>query len=100
VGRNNRKALRRISVVTQASQTSSHHPTGFDFLPLRPRRKSSLTGESAAKVFELRSQKTNSKQHKRGEFFVARSAGSIFGVVGDVGSPSFGYFSWRDKKSD
>ena len=48
----------------------------------------------------LRSQKTNLKQQKRGEFFAARLAGSISGNSGLLGSPSFGYFSWRDKKSD
>jgi hypothetical protein len=35
-----------------------------------------------------------------GEFFAARPAGSVFGNSGMSGSPSFGYFSWRDKKSD
>jgi len=69
---------------------------------LIPRRILSLSGGSAAKVFEHRSQKTNLKQQKRGEFFDARSAGSGFGYPkgGDVGSLSFGYFSWRDKKSN
>jgi hypothetical protein len=41
-------------------------------------------------VFEPRSQKTNSKQQKRGEFFAAHPAGSIFGVSGMSG----GAFLW------
>jgi hypothetical protein len=53
-------------------------------------------------VFEQRSQKTKSKQQKRGEFFDARSAGLGFGYPkgGDVGSHFFGYFLWRDKESN
>jgi hypothetical protein len=70
------------------------------FFPLQPRRKLSLPGGSAAKVFEPRSQKTKSKTARRGEFFAARPVGSVFGNSGMSGSPSFGYFSWRDKKSD
>jgi len=70
------------------------------FLPSQPRRKSSLLGGSAAKVFEPRPQKTKFKTARRGEFFAARPVGSIFGNSGMSGSPSFGYFSWRDKKSD
>jgi len=41
-----------------------------------------------------------SAQQKRGEFFAARSARLSFGVSGMLGSPSLGYFSWRDKKSN
>jgi hypothetical protein len=63
------------------------------------RRKSSLPGGSAAKVFELRSQKTKSKQQKRGEFFDARPADSIFGGFGDVGVAfSLGTFFWQAKQ--
>jgi hypothetical protein len=89
-----------MGVVSQAYKPPSHRRPGFDFLPFQPRRSLSLPGGSAAKVFEFRSQKTKSKQQKRGEFFAARLAGSDFGVSGMSGSPSFGYFSWRDKKSD
>jgi hypothetical protein len=64
------------------------------FFPLQTRRKSSLPGGSAAKVFEPRPQKIKSKIARRGEFFAARLAGSIFGNSGMSGSPSFGYFSW------
>jgi hypothetical protein len=70
------------------------------FFPLQPRRKTSLPGGSAAKVFEPCPQKTKSKTARRGEFFAAHPAGSIFGNSGMSGSPSFGHFSWRDKKSD
>jgi hypothetical protein len=73
------------------------------FLPFQSRREPSLTGGSAAKVFEHRSQKTNLKQQKRGEFFAARPAGSIFGNPkgGDVGCVFFGYFLLsHDKESD
>jgi hypothetical protein len=70
------------------------------FLPLQPRRKLSLPNGSAAKVSESRLQKTKLKTARRGEFFAARPAGSIFGNSGMLGSPSFGYFSWRDKKSN
>jgi len=86
--------------VTQAHKPPSHHSPGFDFIPSQPRRKLSLPGGSAAKVFESRSQKTNLKQQKRGEFFAAHPAGSIFGNSGMLGSPFFGYFLWRDKESD
>jgi len=70
------------------------------FYPSQPRRKLSLPGGSAAKVSEPRSQKINLKQQKRGEFFAAHPAGSVFGNSWMAGSPSFGYFSWRDKKSN
>jgi len=69
------------------------------FLPLQPRRRSSVSGGSAAKVFEPRSQDKLALQ-KRGEFFAAHPMRLIFGNSGMSGSPSFGYFSWRDKKSD
>ncbi|MBU4500058.1 MAG: hypothetical protein KKG40_07595, partial [Gammaproteobacteria bacterium] len=59
-----------------------------------------LLGGSAAKVFEALLTKIKLKQQKRGEFFAAHPAGSVFGNSGMSGSPSFGYFSWRDKKSD
>jgi len=52
------------------------------FLPSQPRRKSSLLGGSAAKVFEPRPQKTKFKTARRGEFFAAHPAGSIFGNSG------------------
>jgi hypothetical protein len=60
----------------------------------------SLPGGSAAKVSEVLLTKIKSKQQKKNEFFDAHPAGSISGVSGMSGSPSFGYFSWRDKKSD
>jgi len=44
--------------------------------------------------------KNQLKTARRGEFFAARPAGSISGNSGMSGSPSFGYFSWRDKKSN
>jgi len=69
------------------------------FFPLQLRRESVLPGGSAAKVFEPRSQNKTTQQ-KRGEFFDARPAGPILGNSWLSGSPSFGYFSWRDKKSD
>ena len=61
------------------------------FLPSQTRRKSSLPGGSAAKVFEPRSQKNKLKTAKWGEFFAARPAGSIFGNPkgGDVGVAFF-----------
>jgi hypothetical protein len=89
-----------MRVSTQAHKRSSHRNTGFDVIPSQPRRKLSLSGGSAAKVFEPRSQKTNLKHQKRGEFFAAHPAGSIFGNSWMSGSPSFGCFSWRDKKSN
>ncbi|MFZ0106755.1 MAG: hypothetical protein WAK92_07830, partial [Thiobacillus sp.] len=80
---------------------SAQYPEpGLDFLPSQPRRKLSLTGGSAAKVFEPRPQKAKLKTSRRGEFFAARPAGSISGNSGLSGSPSFAYFSWRDKKSE
>jgi hypothetical protein len=60
----------------------------------------SLAGGSATKVSEVLLTKIKSKQQKKNEFFDAHPAGSIYGVSGMSGSPSFGYFSWRDKKSD
>jgi hypothetical protein len=60
------------------------------FIPSQPSRKLSLPGGSAAKVFEPRSQKTKLKQQKRGEFFAAHSAGSVFGNSGMSG----GAFLW------
>ncbi|WP_296890098.1 hypothetical protein, partial [Thiobacillus sp.] len=48
------------------------------FIPSQPRRKLSLPGGSAAKVFEPRSQNQSTLQ-KRGEFFDAHPAGSISG---------------------
>jgi hypothetical protein len=71
------------SVITELLQTS----------PCQPRRSLGLPGGSAAKVFELRSQKTKIKTAKRGEFFDARLADSEFGNSGMVGSPFFGYVS-------
>jgi hypothetical protein len=59
----------------------------------------SLLGGSAAKVFELRPQKIKLKQQRRGEFFAAHSAGSIFGVSGMSGVAfSLVTFFWRDKR--
>jgi hypothetical protein len=51
-------------------------------------------------VSEVLLTKIKSKQQKKNEFFDAHPAGSVSGVSGMSGSPSFGYFSWRDKKSD
>jgi hypothetical protein len=68
------------------------------FIPLQTRRKSSLPGGSAAKVFEPRPQKTKSKTARRGEFFAARPAGSIFGVSGMSGAPFLGLLSFGETK--
>jgi hypothetical protein len=51
-------------------------------------------------VFEPCYKKTKIKTARQGEFFAAHPAGSVSGVSGMSGSLSFGYFSWRDKKSD
>jgi hypothetical protein len=69
------------------------------FFPLQTRRRASASGGSAAKVFEARPQK-KSKTTRRGEFFAAYPTRLLFGNSGLLGSPSFGYFSWRDKKSN
>jgi hypothetical protein len=67
-------------------------------IPSQPRRKSSLPGGSAAKVFEPRSQIKSTLQ-KRGEFFAAHPAGSIFGVSGMSGVAfSWVTFFWRSKR--
>jgi hypothetical protein len=85
--------------VTQASKPSSHHCPGFDFLPSQPRRKLSLSGGSAAKVSEPRLQKIKLKQQKRGEFFAAHPAGSVFGNSGMSGVAfSLVTFFWRSKR--
>jgi hypothetical protein len=68
------------------------------FLPLQTRRKSSLPGGSAAKVSEPRPQKTKSKTARRGEFFAARSAGSISGNSGMSGSPFLWSLSFGETK--
>jgi len=68
------------------------------FFPLQPRRKSGLPGGSAAKVFEPRSQKTKSKTARRGEFFAARPAGSVFGNSGMSGLPFLGSLSFGETK--
>jgi hypothetical protein len=95
----------------------SHRQPDFDFLPLtappkiEPAGRISGEGVLALKDSDpLRAKarvesyapltKIKSTQQERGEFFAARPAGSIFGNSGMSGSPSFGYFSWRDKKSD
>jgi len=68
------------------------------FLPCQPCRSLSLSGGSAAKVFESRSQKSKSKQQKRGEFFAARTTGPNFGVSGMLGSPFLGLLSFGEAK--
>jgi len=68
--------------------------------PSQPRRKLSLPDGSAAKVSEAPLTKIKLKQQKRGKFFAAHPAGSVFGNSGMSGSPFFGYFLWRDKESD
>jgi hypothetical protein len=68
------------------------------FIPLQTRRKSSLPGGSAVKVSESRPQKTKSKTARRGEFFAARPAGSIFGVSGMSGAPFLGLLSFGETK--
>ena len=68
------------------------------FSPSQPRRKLSLSGGSAAKVFEPRSQKINSKQQKWGEFFAAHPAGSTFGNSGMRGSPFLWLLSFGEAK--
>jgi hypothetical protein len=70
------------------------------FIPSQPCRKLSLSGGSASKVSEVLLTKIKSKQQKKNEFFDAHPAGSVFGNSGMSGSPSFGYFSWRVKKSN
>jgi hypothetical protein len=68
------------------------------FLPLQTRRKLSLPGGSAAKVFEPRPQKTKLKTARRGEFFAARPVGSIFGNSGMSGAPFLGLLSFGETK--
>jgi hypothetical protein len=68
------------------------------FFPLQTRRKSSAAGGSAAKVFELRSQKTNLKHQKRGEFFAAHPTRLIFGNSGMSGSPFLWLLSFGEAK--
>jgi hypothetical protein len=68
------------------------------FFPLQPRRKPSLPGGSAAKVFEPRPQKTKSKTARRGEFFAARPVGSVFGNSGMSGSPFLWSLSFGETK--
>jgi len=68
------------------------------FHPLQPRRKLSLPGGSAAKVFEPRPQKIKLKTARRGEFFAARPVGSIFGVSGMSGSPFLRLLSFGETK--
>ncbi len=70
------------------------------FSPLSPAEKRACRVDQRQRCLKPRSQKSNLKQQKRGEFFAAHPAGSFFGNSGMSGSPSFGYFSWRDKKSD
>jgi hypothetical protein len=89
-----------MCIATKAHKPSCHHRTGFDFHPLSATPKTEpLAGGSAAKVFEHRSQKTNLKQQKRGEFFDAHPAVSIFGVSGMSGVAfSWVTFFWRSKR--
>ncbi|AAZ98526.1 hypothetical protein Tbd_2573 [Thiobacillus denitrificans ATCC 25259] len=61
---------------------------GFDLCPLQTRRKSRLPGGSAAKVFEPRP--LSKYKSKRGEFFAAHPAASVFGNSGLAGS----HFLW------
>jgi hypothetical protein len=90
-----------MSVASQAYKPARHRRSGFDLLPSQSRRKSSLAGGSAAKVFEPHSQKTKLKQQKWGEFFAAHPAGSVFGNSGMSGCVFFGYLLCRiDKESD
>src|SRR4030065_1111417 len=72
-------------------RSPSHRHPGFDFLPSQLRRKLSLSGGSAAKVFEPRSQ-NKSIQQKRGEFFAAHPAGLVFWGLGGAGGAFFWFF--------
>jgi hypothetical protein len=59
----------------------------------------SLSGGSAAKVFEVLLTKIKSKQQKKNEFFDAHPAGSVFGNSGMSGVAfSLVTFFWRDKR--
>jgi hypothetical protein len=49
-------------------------------------------------VFESRPQKTKLKTARRGEFFAARPAGSVFGNSGMSGSPFLGLLSFGETK--
>jgi hypothetical protein len=66
------------------------------FFPLQTRRRSSVSGGSAAKVFEPRPQKT--KTTRRGEFFAAHPARLIFGNSGLSGSPFLWLLSFGEAK--
>jgi hypothetical protein len=68
------------------------------FFPLQTRRRSSVSGGSAAKVFEPRSQKTKSKTTRRGEFFAAHLTRLIFGNSGMSGSPFLWSLSFGEAK--
>jgi hypothetical protein len=59
----------------------------------------SLPGGSAAKVSEAPLTKINQALQKRGEFFDAHPAGSVFGVAGMSGVAfSLVTFFWRSKR--
>jgi hypothetical protein len=69
------------------------------YRPLQPRRKWSLSGGSAAKVFEPRPQKTKSKNSKAGRVLRRPSGGLDFREFGDVGVAfSLVTFFWRSKR--
>jgi hypothetical protein len=84
-------------VLKASAQTVQSSPPGFVFPPLQPRRKSSVPGGSAAKVFEP-AHKKQIKTARRGEFFAARPAGSISGNSGMSGAPFLGSLSFGETK--
>jgi hypothetical protein len=76
-----------------------YHCPGFDFPPLTTAPEIKPAADQRRRCLSP-AHKIKSIQQKRGEFFAARPAGLISGNSGMSGSPSFGYFSWRDKKSN
>ena len=68
------------------------------FIPLQPRRKLSLPGGSAAKVFEPRLQKTNLKQQGGASSSPPARQARFSGIRGCRGRLFFGYFLLAKQK--
>jgi hypothetical protein len=81
-----------------APKPFSHHRPGFDVFPLAAPPRIEPAGRISGEGVWVPPTKNQLKTARRGEFFAARPAGSIFGNSGMSGSPFLGLLSFGETK--